>query len=160
MVRLTNEEKIVRDFFGKSVDKKSLFKPSKKKILEYCSKYVEATLKNTKYENERIILMEEKNPENEFEEMSPYLLSKEKSRLENRLKKIEENSKLLDEKLKQLESDFVNPEIASDFKKLMEIQAEIENTQISNSKLEEEWLEKNENLEKINAILNKPENEE
>ena len=64
MVRLTNEEKIVRDFFGKSVDKKSLFKPSKKKILEYCSKYVEATLKNTKYENERIILMEEKDPEN------------------------------------------------------------------------------------------------
>ena len=103
---------------------------------------------------------EEKKSENEFEEMSPYLLSKEKSRLENRLKKIEENSKLLDDKLKQLESDFVNPEIASDFKKLMEIQAEIENTQISNSKLEEEWLEKNENLEKINAILNKPESEE
>ena len=64
MVRLTNEEKIVRDFFGKFIDKKSLFKPSKKKILEYCSKYVEATLKNTKYENEKIILMEEKDPEN------------------------------------------------------------------------------------------------
>lgn len=97
--------------------------------------------------------------QNEFETMSPYLLSKEKSKLENRLKKIEENSKVLDEKLKKLEGDFVDPEIASDFKKLMEIQAEIEATQIANEKLADEWLEKNETLEKIKAVANKQDDE-
>ena len=62
MIKLTNEEKKIKEFFENFVDKKSIFKPSKEKILEFCDEYVRLTLKNTKYENERIDLSEEYNP--------------------------------------------------------------------------------------------------
>ena len=56
--------------------------------------------------------------------------------------------------MKQLELDFVNPEIASDFAKLMDIQAKTESTQILIDKLAEDWLEKTQELEKIVFAIN------
>ena len=92
-------------------------------------------------------------PEDPYLSMSVYLLSKEKNKLTNRLNKIEEKSKIAEEHLKQLNLDFVNPEIASDFKKLMDIQADMENTQIEIDKFAEEWLEVSENLSKVDSVL-------
>ncbi len=90
--------------------------------------------------------------------LSPYMARKEKSKTENQIKKLEEKSATAEEKLKQLNDDFVDPKIASDFVKLMEIQAEIEKTQRMIDKLAEEWLEKNELLTKLTDLLNKNEN--
>jgi hypothetical protein len=85
--------------------------------------------------------------------MSYYDLSKEKNRTENILKKLEQKSADAEQKLKDLESDFVNPEISSDFVKLMEIQAEIETNQILIDKLASDWLDKTQELEKINIAI-------
>ena len=87
--------------------------------------------------------------------MSPYQAGKEKNKLSNRMKKIEESSKKLEDHLLQLNNDFVNPEIASDFKKLMDIQADMETTQINIDKYAEEWLEISEKLEKLESVLAK-----
>ena len=87
--------------------------------------------------------------------LSPYMAGKEKNRLTNRMKKIEENSKIAEEHLKQLNEDFVNPEIASDFVKLMEVQADMEKTQNSIDKYAEEWVEISEKLEKLEQVLSK-----
>ena len=92
-------------------------------------------------------------PENPYKQMSYYELSKEKNKMENLLKKIESKSAESEESLKQLEQDFVNPEIASDFAKLMEIQSKTESTQILIDKLASDWLEKTEELEKINLAI-------
>ncbi|MBQ8425385.1 MAG: ABC-F family ATP-binding cassette domain-containing protein [Clostridia bacterium] len=94
-------------------------------------------------------------PEDPLLSLSPYMAGKEKNKLSNRLKKIEENSRNAEEHLKQLNLDFVDPEIASDFKKLMEVQADMENTQISIDKYAEEWLEISEKLAKLESILSK-----
>lgn len=100
-------------------------------------------------------------PEDPYLSLSPYLAGKEKNKLSSRLKKIEENSNKAETHLKQLEIDFVNPEIASDFKKLMEVQADMENTQINIDNLAEEWLEITEKLERLNTLFPpKAENEE
>ena len=88
-----------------------------------------------------------------YKNMSYYDLSKEKNKAENILNKIESKSTEAEQKLKQLNQDFVDPEIASDFVKLMEIQAEIEKTQITIDKLANDWLEKNEELAKINSAI-------
>ena len=85
--------------------------------------------------------------------MSFYELSKEKNKLENLIKKIETKSAEAEENLKQLELDFVNPEIASDFAKLMDIQAKTESTQILVDKLASDWLEKTEDLEKVKTAI-------
>lgn len=96
----------------------------------------------------------DENAQDEYIAMPFYLLSKEKNRLSTKLKKIEEKSSRTSERIKQLESDFVNPEIASDFVKLMEIQAEMESLKLTESKNDDEWLETQSELEKIeNAIL-------
>ena len=92
-------------------------------------------------------------PEDPYLSLSPYLLGKEKNKLTNKLAKLEEKSKISEEHLKQLNIDFVNPEIASDFKKLMEIQADMEKTQIEIDLIAEEWLEVSENLAKVNQIF-------
>lgn len=159
-----------RYFVNKIATKLLVFEEGSAKYFDgTLAEYQNPVSRQMKSENKPVIMKPEKVEypidydenavQNEFETMSPYLLSKEKSKLENRLKKIEENSKVLDEKLKKLEGDFVDPEIASDFKKLMEIQAEIEATQIANEKLADEWLEKNETLEKIKAVANKQDDE-
>ncbi len=87
--------------------------------------------------------------------MPYYQLSKEKNRFEARLKKLEEKSKEASVRLKQLESDFVDPNIASDFTVLMEIQAEIEKININESKSADEWLEITEKLERVNSAIAK-----
>jgi ATP-binding cassette subfamily F protein 3 len=92
-------------------------------------------------------------PENPYLKMSYYELSKEKNKTENLLKKIETKSAKAEENLKQLELDFVNPEIASDFAKLMDIQSKTESTQILIDKLAEDWLEKTQELEKIISAI-------
>lgn len=102
-------------------------------------------------------------PDNIYLSMSYYDLSKEKNKIENLVKKLETKSAEAEEKLKKLNQDFIDPEIASDFVKLMEIQAEMETTQIQIDKLASDWLEKTQELEKINeaiAATQKASNEE
>ncbi len=89
--------------------------------------------------------------------LSPYMARKEKTKTENQIKKLEDKSAEAENKLKQLNDDFINPEIATDFVKLMEIQAEIEKTQNIIEKLAEDWLEKNELLTKLTNFLTKDE---
>ena len=89
--------------------------------------------------------------------LSPYLARKEKNKLENQLKKTEAKSKEAEEKLKKLQEDFVNPEIATDFVKLMEIQAETEKVESQIEKFMADWLEIQEKIEKIEIVLNKEE---
>lgn len=115
----------------------------------------EPTLVIPKPEKQDYPIDYDENPE---PEISPYLASKEKNRISNRLKKIEENSKNAETRLKELNENFVNPEVASDFKKLMEIQGEIENTQITINKLADEWMSLTADLEKYEQILSHNEN--
>ncbi len=91
--------------------------------------------------------------EDPYSAMSYYELSKEKNKTENLLKKIEAKSVEAEAKFKQLELDFVDPEIASDFVKLMDVQAKMEDTQNLIDKLASDWLEKTEALEKINQAI-------
>lgn len=93
--------------------------------------------------------------QDEYQSLSYYELSKEKSRLSNRLSKIEEKSKIHSERLKKLNEDFVDPEIATDFVRLMEIQAEIENIQISDEKVSEEWIDVTSRLERVENFIAK-----
>jgi ATP-binding cassette subfamily F protein 3 len=88
--------------------------------------------------------------------MSPYMLGKERNKTENQLKKLEEKSADAESKLKQLNEDFVNPDIASDFVKLMEIQAEMEKTQSQIDKFAEDWMTLSDKLSLITSILDKP----
>ena len=78
---------------------------------------------------------------------------KEKNKLRGQLEKVEAKSAEAEERLKQLEADFVNPEIASDFVKLMEIQAETEKTQSQIEKFMADWVEISEKLEKVETVL-------
>lgn len=89
--------------------------------------------------------------------MSQYQLRKEKSRTENQLAKLEQKSKDAEDKLKSLNDDFVNPEIATDFVKLMEIQAEMEKTQSQIDKFAEDWLTSSDKLSLIESVLLKNE---
>jgi len=87
--------------------------------------------------------------------MSSYQLRKEKSKTENQVSKLEQKSADAENKLKQLNEDFVSPEIATDFVKLMEIQAEMEKTQSQIDKFAEEWLEATDKLSLINSQIEK-----
>ena len=98
---------------------------------------------------------DEAKPENIYESMSYYDLSKEKNKLENMLQKTENKSTEAENKLKQLNTDFVNPEIASDFVRLMEVQAEMEKTQMMIDKFANDWLEQTETLSQVNAAIEK-----
>ncbi len=92
-------------------------------------------------------------PENIYLNLSYYELSKEKNKAENLIKKLEQKSADAEQKVKNLELDFINPDIASNFVKLMEIQAEIETNQILIDKLASDWLEKTQELENINKAI-------
>ena len=121
------------------------------KIVQKISKEIEQKPKKEKIEYP--IDFDDIIPENPYLNMSYYDLSKEKNKAENLIKKLEQRSEEAENTLKALESDFVNPEIASDFVKLMEIQAEIETKQILIDKLASDWLEKTQELEKINTAI-------
>ena len=92
--------------------------------------------------------------------MNNYELRKEKARTENLVKKLEEKSAAAENKLKTLNEDFVNPEIASDFVKLMEIQAEMETTQSQIDKFAEDWMMASDKLTLITTLLAKDEETE
>ncbi len=85
--------------------------------------------------------------------MSVYELGKERNRTENRIKKLENQSAQAEERLKKLNEDFVSPEIASDFVKLMDIQAEMESSEILINKTAEEWMQESEKLTLIDSLL-------
>lgn len=91
--------------------------------------------------------------------LSAYALRKEKAKTENQIKKLEEKSAEAETKLKQLNQDFVDPEIATDFVKLMEVQAEMERTQSMIDKFAEDWMTQSDRLSLICSLLEK-DNEE
>lgn len=128
------------------------------KIVEKVTKQIEAKPKKEKIEYP--IDYDDPKESDPLLSMNRYMLGKEKSKTENQLKKLEEKSASAEEKLKQLNLDFVDPEIASDFTKLMEIQEDIENTQISIDKFAEDWLELSDKLSLINSLLEKNEETE
>ena len=121
------------------------------KIVQKITKEIEQKPKKEKIEYP--VDFDDIIPENPYMSISYYDLSKEKNKTENLIKKLEQKSEEAETKLKDLEASFVNPEIASDFVKLMEIQAEIENKQILIDKLASDWLEKTQELEKINSAI-------
>ena len=125
------------------------------KIVEAVTKEIEKKPKPEKIEYP-IDYDDEKEPD-PILSLSPYMARKEKNKLENKLKKLEEKSAEAESRLKILQDDFVNPEIASDFVKLMEIQAETEKTESQIEKFMAEWLEIQEGLEKIKQVLEKEE---
>ena len=96
---------------------------------------------------------DDKKEEDEILSMSDYELGKEKARTENAIKRTEEKSALAEEKLKKLNYDFVDDQIATDFVKLMEIQAEMEKTQIQIDTLANDWLDYSEKLTKITEVI-------
>ena len=83
---------------------------------------------------------------------------KERNKLQNQLEKTEAKSKEAEEKLKQLQADFVDPDIATDFVKLMEIQAETEKVESQIEKFMADWIEIQSKLEKIEIVLSQEEN--
>ncbi len=85
--------------------------------------------------------------------LSVYELGKEHNRTDSKIKKLETRSLEAEEKLKKLNEDFVDPEIASDFVKLMEIQADMETTQILINKTAEEWMQESEKLSLIDSLI-------
>lgn len=121
------------------------------KIVEKVTKEIESKPKPEKVEYP--VDFDDPKPEDPLLAMSYYEASKEKSKTENLLKKLESKSAEAEEKLKQLNLDFVNPEIASDFIKLMEVQAEMEKTQAIIDKLAEDWMEQSDKLSVLNAVI-------
>lgn len=121
------------------------------KIVEEITKEIEKKSKPEKVEYP--IDYDDPKEDDPILSLSPYLARKEKNKFLNQIKKFEEKSAEAEEKLKRLESDFVNPEIASDFVKLMEIQAEMEKTQSQIEKFMADWVEIQEKLAKVEGVL-------
>ena len=121
------------------------------KIVEKVTKEIEKKPKAEKIEYP--IDYDDPKPEDPILAMNYYEASKEKSKVENTLKKLESKSAEAEEKLKSLNQDFINPDIASDFIKLMEIQAEIEKTQNLIDKLANDWMEQSEILTIVSAVV-------
>lgn len=156
-----------RYFINKIATKLLVFDNGEAKLFEGTYKEFKEPFSKTRLETQENRIPEQKPEKIEYPidygeaepdpilSLSPYLASKEKNKLASRQKKIEEKSKTAEEHLKQLNIDFVNPEIASDFKKLMEIQADMESTQIEIDSLAEEWIEVSDNLAKLEEVLNR-----
>ena len=121
------------------------------KIVEEITKEIEKKPKAEKVEYP--IDYDDPKEEDPILLLSPYMARKEKNKLKGQLEKVEAKSAEAEERLKQLEADFVNPEIASDFVKLMEIQAETEKTQSQIEKFMADWVEISEKLEKVETVL-------
>ena len=121
------------------------------KIVEEITKEIEKKPKAEKIEYP--IDYDDPKEEDPILSLSPYMARKEKNKLRGQLEKVEAKSAEAEERLKQLEADFVNPEIASDFVKLMEIQAETEKTQSQIEKFMADWVEISEKLEKVETVL-------
>jgi len=76
----------------------------------------------------------------EVVKVNQYLQNKERARNEAKRKKLEKNITILEEEIKELSLNFENPDICSDYVKLMEIQKELDNKNIELEKLMTEWL--------------------
>ena len=128
------------------------------KIVEQITKQIESKPKKEKIEYP--IDYDDPKEIDPILSMSSYQLRKEKSRVENQIAKLEQKSADSETKLKQLNDDFVNPEIATDFVKLMEIQSEMERTQNQIDKFASDWLEATDKLSLITSHLEKQEEKE
>ena len=126
------------------------------KIVEKVTKEIEKKPKPEKIEYP--IDFDDPKPEDPLLQMSYYEASKEKAKTENLLKKLEQKSAEAEEKLKKLNEDFIDPEIATDFTKLMAIQAEIETTQNTIDKLANDWMEQSEKLTIVSAVVEQKQN--
>lgn len=86
-----------------------------------------------------------KNINKEVEEEKPkvneYLLNKERAKKEARAKKVEKEISALETEILVLSDEYKNPDICSDFVKLMEIETAIVSRQTKIEKLTEEWFE-------------------
>lgn len=86
-----------------------------------------------------------KNINKEVEEEKPkvneYLLNKERAKKEARAKKVEKEISALETEILVLSDEYKNPDICSDFVKLMEIETAIVTRQTKIEKLTEEWFE-------------------
>ncbi len=86
-----------------------------------------------------------KNINKEVEEEKPkvneYLLNKERAKKEARAKKVEKEISALETEILVLSDEYKNPDICSDFVKLMEIETAIISRQTKIEKLTEEWFE-------------------
>lgn len=86
-----------------------------------------------------------KNINREVEEEKPkvneYLLNKERAKKEARAKKVEKEISALETEILVLSDEYKNPDICSDFVKLMEIETAIVTRQTKIEKLTEEWFE-------------------
>lgn len=155
-----------RYFVNKIATKLLVFDSAEPKIFD--GTYAELTHPNTKIVEEVTKKIESKPKPEKIEypidyddpkevdpllSLSAYQLRKEKSKTENQLKKLEEKSETAENKFKLLNEDFVNPEIATDFVKLMEIQSEMEKTQSQIDKFAEDWLELSDKLSLITSLL-------
>ncbi|MBQ3048228.1 MAG: ABC-F family ATP-binding cassette domain-containing protein [Clostridia bacterium] len=72
-----------------------------------------------------------------------YLLNKEKARNRAKSKKLEGKIEKLEDDIKKLNETLCNPEICSNYIKVMEVQKEIENKSVELEKIMEEWFEIN-----------------
>lgn len=90
------------------------------------------------------IIEEIKNINNEVEEEKPkvneYLQNKERAKKEARAKKVEREICALETEILVLTDEYKNPNICSDFVKLMEIESSIVARQTKIEKLTEEWF--------------------
>lgn len=87
------------------------------------------------------LLKDIKEIQDDKPKVNDYFLQKERARNDALAKKIERDIKALEEQIAQLQVEFQNPDICSDFKKLMEIETEIVNRQTRIENLTERWFE-------------------
>lgn len=61
-IQLTDEEKVVKKWYSKIVDKNPISRVSTRGLEKFSNEYVEMVFKNTRFENDEIRIEEEKNP--------------------------------------------------------------------------------------------------
>lgn len=91
--------------------------------------------------NAKNLLNDIKEIQEDKTKVNDYLLQKEKAKNDALAKKIERDINTLESEIANLQIEFQNPDICSDFKKLMEIETEIVNRQTKIDKLTERWFE-------------------
>ncbi len=91
--------------------------------------------------NAKNLLNDIKEIQEDKPKVNDYLLQKEKAKNDALAKKIERDINTLENEIANLQIEFQNPDICSDFKKLMEIETEIVNRQTKIDKLTERWFE-------------------
>lgn len=91
--------------------------------------------------NAKNLLNDIKEIQEDKPKVNDYLLQKEKAKNDALAKKIERDINTLESEIANLQIEFQNPDICSDFKKLMEIETEIVNRQTKIDKLTERWFE-------------------